>query len=68
MRHDVFKLLREYREVGEKFDVVLDRLSLLRARPSCWAPAAAGDINMLAFQLLAPGGVLLTYSCSWPVE
>jgi 23S rRNA (cytosine1962-C5)-methyltransferase len=26
------------------------------------------DINMLAFQLLAPGGVLLTYSCSGLME
>ncbi|WP_270657396.1 class I SAM-dependent methyltransferase [Aeromonas sp. Y293-4] len=70
VRHDVFKLLREYREKGEKFDViVLDPPKFAESKAQLLG-ACRGykDINMLAFQLLAPGGVLLTYSCSGLME
>ncbi|MBP8773201.1 MAG: class I SAM-dependent methyltransferase, partial [Aeromonadaceae bacterium] len=70
IRHDVFKLLREYREKGEKFDViVLDPPKFAESKAQLLG-ACRGykDINMLAFQLLAPGGVLLTYSCSGLME
>lgn len=63
---DVNAQLRERIKAGERFDaIVLD--------PPKFAPTAAHaeraaraykDINRLAFKLLAPGGLLLTFSCS----
>ena len=63
---DVFLHLRELRNRGEKFDlIILD--------PPKFAPTAAQvenasraykDINLLALKLLAPGGLLATFSCS----
>ena len=63
---DVFEDLRRMRDCGVAFDmIVLD--------PPKFAPTAAHaeraaraykDINLLAFKLLAPGGVLATFSCS----
>jgi len=63
---DVNRSLRAMLERGERFDaIVLD--------PPKFAPTAAHaeraaraykDINRLAFMLLAPGGVLFTFSCS----
>ncbi|MDR1854331.1 MAG: class I SAM-dependent methyltransferase [Azoarcus sp.] len=63
---DVFAALRELRQSGERFDlIVLD--------PPKFAPSAAHaqraaraykDINLFAFRLLAAGGILTTYSCS----
>lgn len=67
---DVFKSLRAMRDGARHFDViVLD--------PPKFAPTAAHaekaaraykDINLLAFKLLNPGGVLMTYSCSGGVS
>jgi 23S rRNA (cytosine1962-C5)-methyltransferase len=67
---DVFHWLRRYRDSRESFDViVLD--------PPKFAPtahqvkqAARGykDINLLAFKLLNPGGILMTFSCSGGVD
>jgi len=63
---DVFELLRLYRDQARKFDlIILD--------PPKFAPTAAQaekaargykDINLLAFKLLNPGGLLATFSCS----
>jgi 23S rRNA (cytosine1962-C5)-methyltransferase len=63
---DVNATLRASLEAGERFDaIVLD--------PPKFAPTAAHaeraaraykDINRLALKLLAPGGLLLTFSCS----
>ncbi len=63
---DVFAQLRTFRDRGARFDmVVLD--------PPKFAPTAAQaknaaraykDINLLALKLLAPGGLLATFSCS----
>jgi 23S rRNA (cytosine1962-C5)-methyltransferase len=63
---DVFEELRRLRDSGSAFDmIVLD--------PPKFAPTAAHaeraaraykDINLLAFKLLAPGGLLATFSCS----
>ena len=63
---DVFAHLRALRDRATRFDlVVLD--------PPKFAPTAAQaknaaraykDINLLAFKLLAPGGLLATFSCS----
>ncbi len=63
---DVFAELRRLRDTGATFDmIILD--------PPKFAPTAAHaeraaraykDINLLAFKLLAPGGLLATFSCS----
>ena len=67
---DVFKQLRLLRDKGASFDlVVLD--------PPKFAPTAAQarnaaraykDINLLAFKLLSPGGLLATFSCSGGID
>jgi len=67
---DVFQTLRKYRDQDRSFDlIVLD--------PPKFAPtvsqaqrAARGykDINLLAFKLLSPGGLLVTFSCSGGVS
>ena len=66
LQGDVFELLRKFRDSRRSFDlVVLD--------PPKFAPTAAHaekasraykDINLLAFKLLRPGGLLMTFSCS----
>jgi 23S rRNA (cytosine1962-C5)-methyltransferase len=63
---DVFKLLREYRDQGTKFDViVMDPPKFISSRQNVTSGAKGyKDINMLAMQILKPGGTLLTYSCS----
>jgi 23S rRNA (cytosine1962-C5)-methyltransferase len=63
---DVFQALRRLRDQARAFDlIVLD--------PPKFAPTAAlaeraarayKDINLLAFKLLRPGGLLFTFSCS----
>ncbi|MCJ7702765.1 MAG: class I SAM-dependent methyltransferase, partial [Anaerolineales bacterium] len=70
LENDVFYQLRKFRDQGRQFDlIVLD--------PPKFAPtisqvrkASRGykDINLLAFKLLRPGGVLVTFSCSGGVE
>ena len=67
---DVFAELRTLRDRGARFQLaVLD--------PPKFAPTAAQarnaaraykDINLLAFKLLAPGGLLATFSCSGGVS
>ncbi len=67
---DVFKRLRIMREAHERFDlIVLD--------PPKFAPTvqhidraarAYKDINLLAFQLMRPGGLLATFSCSGAIS
>jgi 23S rRNA (cytosine1962-C5)-methyltransferase len=63
---DVFALLRRFRDSRRTFDaIVLDPPKFADARAHL-DKAARGykDINLLAFKLLRPGGVLLTFSCS----
>jgi len=67
---DAFQYLRKLRDQGRSFGlIVLD--------PPKFAPTAAHaeraargykDINLLAFKLLAPGGLLATFSCSGGVS
>ena len=66
LKADVFSYLRALRDGGARYDlIVLD--------PPKFAPTAAQarnaaraykDINLLALKLLAPGGLLATFSCS----
>lgn len=63
---DVFSLLRRFRDSRRTFDaIVLDPPKFADARAHL-DKAARGykDINLLAFKLLRPGGILLTFSCS----
>ena len=63
---DVFKYLRTCRDAGRKFDmIVLDPPKFAEAKSQVMK-AARGykDINLLAMKLLAPGGILATFSCS----
>lgn len=63
---DAFDTLRKYRTEGRKFDVVV--LDPPKFAPSAQhlprAKRAYKDINRTAMQLLEPGGLLLTFSCS----
>ncbi|WP_114785759.1 class I SAM-dependent methyltransferase [Vibrio tetraodonis] len=63
---DVFKLLREYRDQGTKFDIVIMDPPKFAESKAQLNGACRGykDINMLAMQILRTGGTLLTYSCS----
>jgi 23S rRNA (cytosine1962-C5)-methyltransferase len=63
---NVFSVLRAFRADGRRFDaIVLDPPKFVDAR-SHIEKAARGykDINHLACQLLKPGGLLFTFSCS----
>lgn len=66
LRDDVFQLLRRYRDEGKTFDLIVMDPPKFVENKSQLAGACRGykDINMLALQLLRPGGVLLTFSCS----
>ncbi len=63
---DVFKLLRQYRYEGRQFDVViLDPPKFAHAQGQLdRATRGYKDINLIAMQILRPGGVLATFSCS----
>ncbi len=67
---DVFKLLREYRDQGTRFDVIIMDPPKFAESKAQLNGACRGykDINMLAMQILKPGGTLLTYSCSGLME
>jgi 23S rRNA (cytosine1962-C5)-methyltransferase len=63
---DVFQVLRQYREEGRSFDlIVLDPPKFAYSQAQVQA-ACRGykDINLLAMQMLRPGGILFTFSCS----
>lgn len=63
---DVFQVLRAYRDQGRTFDlVVLDPPKFATSQAQVQA-ATRGykDINLLAMQILRPGGILATFSCS----
>ncbi|SQI36539.1 Ribosomal RNA large subunit methyltransferase I [Serratia plymuthica] len=66
VRDDVFQLLRAYRTQGEKFDLIIMDPPKFVENKNQLASACRGykDINMLALQLLNPGGILLSFSCS----
>jgi 23S rRNA (cytosine1962-C5)-methyltransferase len=67
---DAFEQLRRLRNCGRTFDlIVLDPPKF--ATSAHQLPAAARgykDINLSAFKLLRPGGILFTFSCSGHME
>jgi 23S rRNA (cytosine1962-C5)-methyltransferase len=67
---DVFQQLRAFRETGRTFNlIVLDPPKFAHSQAQV-ERAARGykDINLLAFHLLRPGGLLMTFSCSGVVS
>jgi 23S rRNA (cytosine1962-C5)-methyltransferase len=67
---DVFAELRNLRAAGERYDlIILDPPKFAHtAAHAERAGRAYKDINLQALQLLAPGGLLMTYSCSGGVS
>jgi 23S rRNA (cytosine1962-C5)-methyltransferase len=67
---NVFDALRELQEAHERFDtVVLDPPAFAKNRASVAAGARGyKEINLRALKLLAPGGVLITCTCSYHVS
>jgi 23S rRNA (cytosine1962-C5)-methyltransferase len=67
---NAFDILKEYDEVGRKFQmVILDPPAFAKNRDSI-AAAERGykEINLRALKLLAPGGYLVTCSCSYHIH
>ncbi len=67
---DVFQVLRSYRDQGQQFDmIILDPPKFAQsARQVESASRGYKDINWLAFRLIKPGGVLVTFSCSGAID
>ncbi len=63
---NVFSELRRFRAEGRSFDVIVLDPPKFAANAAQVDKACRGykDINLLAMQLLRPGGVLATFSCS----
>ncbi len=66
---DVFELLRRYERERRRFDtIVLDPPAFAKNRTAVpQALKGYKEINLRALKILAPGGVLLTASCSYHV-
>ncbi len=67
---NAFDLLKDEAEAGERYDtIVLDPPAFAKNKASVDA-ALRGykEINLRALQLLAPGGVLVTASCSFHID
>jgi len=67
---DVFQLLRRLRDQNRRFDLIVLDPPKFAPTPASVQRAARGykDINLLAFKLLRPGGLLATFSCSGGVS
>jgi len=63
---DVFQLLRKFRDSRRSFDLIILDPPKFAQSASQAGSASRGykDINLLAFKLLRPGGILVTFSCS----
>lgn len=66
-RSNAFDLLRERSDAGERYDtVILDPPAFAKTkRDLSGARRAYKEINLRAMKLLAPGGILITCSCSY---
>ncbi|MDF2177577.1 class I SAM-dependent methyltransferase [Aliiglaciecola sp. CAU 1673] len=63
---DVFDALRKYHQDGQQFDqIILDPPKFVESKANL-TRACRGykDINLYAMQILSPGGILCTFSCS----
>src|SRR3989304_912071 len=63
---DVFQWLRKFRDSRRSFDLIILDPPKFAQSASQAESASRGykDINLLAFKLLRPGGILVTFSCS----
>lgn len=70
IQSDVNKQLRAFKEASQKFDIiVLDPPKYAPSRASLDKAARAyKDLNRLGLQLLNPGGLLATFSCSGAMD
>jgi 23S rRNA (cytosine1962-C5)-methyltransferase len=70
VQEDVFNLLRTYRDSRRQFDMIVLDPPKFVAAASQLSGGTRGykDINLLAFKLLRPGGILVTFSCSGYVK
>ncbi len=67
---DAFQVLRRFRDARRQFDlIILDPPKFAPTKAQA-EQAARGykDINLLAFKLLRPHGILVTFSCSGGVD
>jgi 23S rRNA (cytosine1962-C5)-methyltransferase len=69
-QEDVFNLLRTFRDSRRQFDLIVLDPPKFVASASQLSGGTRGykDINLLAFKLLRPGGILMTFSCSGYVK
>ena len=67
---DVFQALRKFRDERRTFDMIILDPPKFAATVAQAEKAARGykDINLLAFKLLRPGGILATFSCSGGID
>ncbi|MCX7840870.1 MAG: class I SAM-dependent methyltransferase [Anaerolineae bacterium] len=67
---DAFQVLRRYRDQGKVFDaIILDPPKFVFTQAQMQSGLRGyKDINLLAFKLLKPGGILVTFSCSGQVS
>ncbi|WP_158968880.1 class I SAM-dependent rRNA methyltransferase [Paraglaciecola sp. L3A3] len=66
LKLDVFQALRDFKQEGREFEqIILDPPKFVDSKSSL-VRACRGykDINMLAMQIMKPGGILCTFSCS----
>ncbi len=66
IRGDVFQTLRDLNNKGKQFDlIILDPPKFVESRRHLKKGTRGyKDINLSAFRLLRPGGILFTFSCS----
>ena len=67
---NVFEQLRKFRDQARQFDLIILDPPKFAPTSSQVQKASRGykDINLLAFKLLRPGGLLITFSCSGGVD
>ena len=67
---DAFDLLREYESAGQKYDtIVLDPPAFAKSKRAMeGALRGYKEMNLRAMKMLAPGGILVTCSCSHHVS
>lgn len=70
MKGDVFQEMRKFRDRNEHFDIIILDPPKFASNMSQVEKASRAykDINLLAFKLLTPNGVLFTFSCSGGVS
>ncbi len=70
LQGDAFQLLRKFRDENLSFDMIILDPPKFAPTAAQAAKAARGykDINLLAFKLLRPAGLLVTFSCSGGID